>query len=166
MGEGGALSPQVAARRYRDLLSEVAPLLPLEAARWGDSMRAKPFLPTGPEWNELTAPQGWLFSEFFPNRSQRVIRMFRDDGMGSKMSAPKISWNASSRTVVVTRDNPTDKGEFYLTSDGTDPRIPWTGEPRGRKYTGPFKAEPGDLLRIRLYSGSNWGPISEMTFSH
>ncbi|MCW5557083.1 MAG: lamin tail domain-containing protein [Verrucomicrobiae bacterium] len=57
-------------------------------------------------------------------------------------------------------------GTIYYTTDGSDPRVPFTDEvaPTARPYTGPILVDHPMLLRTRSLSETNWSALSEASF--
>jgi len=137
---GGLLSPENARTRYRALLDEIEPLLVPESARWGDSQQARNPLTPDDEWADLTAETDWLFTDFFPQRSDNLIADIRAEGTYPDTDPPLFS--AHGGTVPsgfdLTITNPNTSGTIYFTTDGQDPREPWTSAATGNSYTAPI----------------------------
>lgn len=73
----GALSPEAAAARYEARAAEIHEALLAESARWGDHTRAEPYT-RDVEWQaEFTR----LMTEYFPNRTARLIEQLRAAGL-------------------------------------------------------------------------------------
>ena len=86
LGPGGALSPELAARRYRTLATHVHDAMICESARWGDYRRDVHRYREGP-YELYTVEKHWepevkrLLEEYFPNRSERVLAQLRAAGL-------------------------------------------------------------------------------------
>ncbi|HEY2953358.1 MAG TPA: CotH kinase family protein [Verrucomicrobiae bacterium] len=86
---GGALTPEKAAERYRQWTKEIDGAVAAESARWGDYRRDVHPYKTGP-YELYTRNDHWrpeierLFKEYFPKRTEVVIRQFREAGLYSK----------------------------------------------------------------------------------
>jgi len=72
----GLLSPQSSAKRYRALLDFIEPHLMNESQRWGNAANPEGvrYGPETSKWKKLTGPQSWLFTEFFPQRSEDLLQ--------------------------------------------------------------------------------------------
>jgi len=57
-------------------------------------------------------------------------------------------------------------GTIYYTTDGSDPRTPFTDEvaPAARQYTGPILVDRPMFLRTRSLSETNWSALTEASF--
>jgi len=162
---GGLLSPTQASLRYRRLLNEVEPLLLLESARWGDAINQEsPFRVHNEKWQKLTAPDSWLFTQFFQNRSKDLIEDFQKDGMFPEILPPTPGRPPSRRVEPHQKTihllNPNKVGIIVFTTDGQDPREAWTSAIRGRAYREPITLKEGERVKARIYSERNWSALT------
>ncbi|MBN8247413.1 MAG: CotH kinase family protein [Verrucomicrobia bacterium] len=86
LGPGGALRPDAAAARYRDLADLLRPAIVAESARWGDYRRDVHPYREGP-YELYTADDHWerevdrLMQDYFPVRTGHVIRQLEAAGL-------------------------------------------------------------------------------------
>lgn len=86
LGDGGVLSPKVAADRYRMLVEQLEPALPAEAARWGAYRATVAPYKTGP-YEVYDVKTHWkpevrrLLGEYFPARSKVFGEQLRAAGL-------------------------------------------------------------------------------------
>ena len=78
-GDGGALSPALAAARYAARADEIHGALLGESARWGDTFRAVPYS-RDVEWQ---AEYDRLMTDYFPRRTDLLIEQLRAAGLYS-----------------------------------------------------------------------------------
>jgi len=160
IGEGGELSPQKAADRYRSLLDGVSPLLLAEALRWGDAQRKESYLPHGEEWLSLTGPQSWLFKQFFPLRPIALKQHFRAEGLWPELEPPtSYTRLGRKKETKFYLKNPNQRGIIVFTVDGSDPREKWTGKPRGKAFREPLVLPFGTELKARILSHQKWSAL-------
>ncbi|MDB4354251.1 CotH kinase family protein, partial [Akkermansiaceae bacterium] len=160
--QGGLLSPQSTANRYRALLDEIEPLLSLESSRWGNLYTDEPYGPQTEHWEKLTTQTSWLFQEFFPHRSARLNEHFKQTGLIPTLSPPIIS-DVSSKQAILS--NSASEGKIYYTSDDSDPRERWTGKPTGFLYKQPIRIHPQAVIKARTFHKGEWSALSETKFS-
>jgi hypothetical protein len=62
--------------------------------------------------------------------------------------------------------NPNPAGEIYYTIDGTDPRVPGTGDilPSATMYTAPVPLASSVRFKTRVTSGSTWSVLKDINF--
>jgi len=156
----GALTPKKASGLYRSLLDEVTPLLLAEALRWGDAQRKKSYLPHGEEWQNLTGPQSWLFTQFFPLRPIALKQHFREEGLWPELEPPtSYTRLGKKRETKFYLKNPNQQGIIVYTVDGSDPREQWTGKPRGKAFREALVLPFGTQLKARILSHKKWSPL-------
>jgi len=120
---GGILSPEVAANRYRKLLDEVEPLLDAESARWGDSQEDEPLGTDTLEWEELTGSHSWLFTQFFPKRTDRLLEQLKQAALYPRIFPPVLSASEDSESSMwlLSAKNPNPDGKIIFTTNNIDP---------------------------------------------
>jgi len=84
--DGGPLTPEMAADRYRALADSVALALTAEAARWGDYRRNASAGPAGrvesqPLEKFWRAETNRILTQYFPRRREVVVKQFRERGL-------------------------------------------------------------------------------------
>jgi hypothetical protein len=152
---GGALSPEKASARYKKLLDEIEPLLALESLRWGDARQEKPFGPWGEAWNKNVDQSSWLFREFFPKRTVEMQKALN----GQSLEPPLLT-KSVRRDGRVKVFNPNPQGAIVFTTNGTDPREPWTGKPIGQNYEDSIPVHKGQLVKARVVFKGAWSPVN------
>lgn len=162
---GGLLSHPQASLRYRRQFNLIEPLLLLEGVRWGDAInKAQPFSVDQEKWKKLTAPDGWLFGNFFPNRAEDLMEDFQRDRVFPEMMPPKQGRPPNRRVnrneKIIHLVNPNKTGIVIYTTDGTDPREAWTGKIAGKAYREPISLKAGEVVRTRVYSERHWSALS------
>lgn len=158
--DGGILSPGSASARYRGLLDEVEPLLVPEAVRWGDAYSGSVYGTRTPSWKTLTSKDSWLFSEFFPQRSSALIEMFRADAAYPSIDPPTFSRFVGDKgDSSLDISNPNREGVIYYTTDGSDPRKPWTGRPAGIEYGASTEIPSDATVKARVLEDSEWSAL-------
>lgn len=86
LSNGGPLSRDAAAKRWRDLADSLAPAIPAETARWGNYRLKVHQFKTGP-YEFYTADHHWqpqvnyLLSDYFPQRCAILLDQFRGRGL-------------------------------------------------------------------------------------
>jgi hypothetical protein len=157
---GGALSVLEALNRYRKLLNEVTPLLLAESLRWGDARRKVPYLAHGPEWEQHNSAESWLFTQFFPMRSEALKQHLREEGIWPDLEPPaSFTRRGKKLETKFYLKNSNQRGIIVFTTDGSDPRTPWTGKPRGNAFREPMFLKKGTTVKARILSHQKWSPL-------
>jgi len=87
--QGGVLSPEACARRYRRLADQVRPAMICESARWGDYRRDVHPYRDGP-YELYTVEQHWepevrrLLEDYFPKRTPTFLTQLRAAGLADE----------------------------------------------------------------------------------
>jgi len=87
--QGGALTPENAAERFRKWAKEIDSAVVAESARWGDYRRDVHPYKTGP-YELYTRNDHWrpeidrLLKDYFPKRTEIVLKQFREIGLYPK----------------------------------------------------------------------------------
>jgi hypothetical protein len=161
--EGGALTPKVVADRYKKLADEIDMAIISESARWGDWYNN-----TGP----YTKNANWiprkndLLNNYFPYRTDTVIRQLRNAGYFPTVSAPKFSNNGGAISSVINLGMSTNTGTIYYTTDGTDPRTLMSGvvATTAKTYTNAFSVGSSITVKARAKTNKEWSALTEATF--
>ncbi len=196
----GALTPGEAGRRYAEISAPLDGPIVAESARWGD---AGPALRTELDNRQIwldywrrygrKTPQSrdlhwrprrdWLLRQFFPDRTGAVLRELCAVGLFPPVAAPELdppdgSRGAWLRVVMHSGDakcpGARSDGVIYYTTDGSDPREPWSEEPNrawsgrpsstARPYREPIIITGYTLLRARAFSAGQWSALTEATY--
>ncbi len=190
--DGGALTPESAAERYRVLADEVDAAIVPESARWGDGGPAERTRNENFEmwtlfWSVYSDgyPQNrddhWrperdrLLARFFPVRTGIVLEQLCKEGLYPRVSAPVVShYTPSGKTSALAFMSPygpscessrTD-GTIYYTTDGSDPREAWTGavSQGARPYDGPVTLTGFTPVKARQRSNAEWSALTKVVF--
>lgn len=168
---GGALTPEKAAERWMKRAREVELPIIAESARWGDYRRDLHQYSSGPYQlytrnNQWRAEQQRLLTIYFPNRTTTLLRQLRSAGL-----FPDIAGAAFNQYGGLIRPGfelimSAPSGEIYYTTDGSDPRIAFTGEvsPSAQRYSGALALEEGAVVKARVRQGSEWSALTEALF--
>jgi hypothetical protein len=172
---GGALTPDKTIPRWIKWANELDLAIIAESARWGDYRRDVHQYLYGPyelytKNNHWLVEKSRLLNTYFPVRSDKVLQRYKSDGLYPSVVAPVFNINGSPKYggQVNAGDLLTmtaSAGTIYYTLDGTDPRTPLTGVPRGTTYTGAITLNSTTLVKARAYSGGVWSALSDATFT-
>ena len=172
---GGALTPEKVAERFRARTDEIQLAVIAESARWGDSKLGSGTPPlTKANW--LTAVNN-ILNNYFPQRRDVLIQQLRNAKLSSggaaplfpSLNAPVLNQHGGQVTPGFRAVLSGSGGQFYYTLDGSDPRliggalspsailfVPGGGNSISINETG--------LFRARTMSGSNWSALTEARF--
>lgn len=159
---GGALSPEGAARLWNQRVEELQLPLIAEAARWGDAHRpSQPYTPNE-EWiREATN----LRNLYFPQRTGIVLDQLANQGLWPRVEAPTFHPRESeieTGTLVQLRAN--SGARIYYTLDGSDPRSPG-GDIHPQAQLGrQVPIVRASSLRARAKLNNEWSPLNEFPY--
>ncbi|HEV8603892.1 MAG TPA: lamin tail domain-containing protein [Tepidisphaeraceae bacterium] len=172
----GALTPTVAAARYRMEMAQVDPAVIGESARWGDyrkdvNQKAPNFNGTG---ILLTRDIHWvtetnrILSTYFPIRTFNILQQMRTLNLYPNMDAPEFNQlgGAVSPGFSLTMTN-VSGGTVYYTLDGSDPRLSGGNVAPGvLTYTGPVAINSSAQVKARVYNPVShvWSAITDYNF--
>jgi len=131
---GGPLTPEAVLARWNVRTGQVEPVIPAEAARWGDYRRdVHQHQPDGPfdvyTYEDYWIPErNFLVDEYFPNRTLNLIAQLRSAGLYPMLDAPEFfvdgeAWPAGGITRGAPLAMTSSEGVVYYTLDGTDPAV-------------------------------------------
>ena len=169
----GALTPNRVLERWNRRSDEIYSALIGESARWGDAKRPNQPFTRDVEWTE---ERRRLIEEYFPERTEVLVRQLKAADLYPEVQAPQFNQHggqiASDFKLTMTAGalfNP-EKGVFYYTEDGTDPRLYAVGDvaPSAIAYN---KQSSGITLaqsttinaRTRRDDGT-WSALAQATF--
>jgi hypothetical protein len=161
----GVLTPAQAAQRFRRRVKEIEEAVIAESARWGDYRRDAHPYKTGP-YELYTRDDHWrpeihrLFDDYFPKRTEALLRQFRETGLYPKMDAPVGQRVADSLILRAAR------GEVHFTLDGTDPRqAGGQPSPTASTYVSPIPFSAQTRIKARALDRSRepaeWSALAE-----
>ncbi|MDM7925998.1 MAG: CotH kinase family protein [bacterium] len=166
----GALTAEANIRRFMSRVREIDMAIIAESARWGDAQVSTP----------RTKHDDWLpqvdnvVDNFFPFRNGIVLDQLRQAGLWPELAPPvfkaggmavecrSITAETAGRLSV---SNPNAGGTVWVTTDGTDPRLPG-GAVSGRALSG---LEPSvdfrstTRVKARVLDGNVWSALAELT---
>lgn len=145
---GGALSLSSNRDRLNRLAATVESAIIAESARWGDEAVDPPR--NRRDWE---GARDYILNDYFPNRTERVVRQLRDDGLYSTVDGVTISPPGGVINVgaSVSMTGP-ETGTIYYTINGADPMRPdGSVDPTAQVFAA--SAEVRDPL---VASGSTW----------
>ncbi|MDP6794487.1 MAG: CotH kinase family protein [Verrucomicrobiota bacterium] len=121
---GGALTPDMVQKQFRERIDEIEMSVVCESARWGDSS----YTPSGGQASTERPPRNrdddWiheinrLVNDYFPARSEIVLSQLYRHGVISDVAAPVYQLNGDKSQVSIQARN----GDLFVTTDGSDPR--------------------------------------------
>ena len=144
----------------------------LLAKWWAVQGEVSPVLPY------LGYPANFIPNTFIPNREDPILGVFEQQGLFNRsLGAPVFYVNGSAKFGgYVTSSNSftmTDPcssgGTIYYTTDGSDPRTPYTAAVSGTAtpYTGSFTLNKSTDLKARIYKSSTakWSSLNEAVYA-
>ena len=111
-----------------------------------------------------------LLSTYFPRRSDQVLRSLTSAGLYPRTAAPVLS-QPGGRVEAGFRLELTQpagqQGEIYYTLDGSDPRVPVSGQVAASAmiYTSPVSISDYTVVKSRLRDGAQWSALNEAVFT-
>jgi hypothetical protein len=137
-----------------------------EAARWGSYRRDVHPFRTGP-YEQYSRERNFrpevdrLFRDYFPRRTEVVLRQFRGAGLYPAVDPPEVRLDGGE-TFLAAPEGRT----IYFTTDGTDPRLPGGKvAPSAQQYTRPVNVPRGKTLKVRVFAtgtaGGEWSAVVE-----
>ncbi len=163
---GGALTPETAANRYRALSDKISNAIVAESARWGNYRRDVHQYKVGPY--EFYKPDvHWrpevnrLLSQYFAQRPEAFLRQLRARGLYPRAESPVVSPDQNSLSLTAR------EGTVYYTVDGTDPRaLGGKLSATALRYSGPLPRMPGQGIKARAATGQEglleWSALVEI----
>jgi len=169
----GFLTPGPLQESHDYRMNEIKTALVAETARW----QPDPNNPRDPGLVGLDLPwdrdQEWMAEwdfvrdTFWPQRNAILIQQLRDRGW-YPIDAPEFSPSGGPVDVGTTPVPLTHDGELYITTDGSDPRMPGgTVNPNAILLSGsdtiPAITESSQV-NARIKMGEVWSPVNELRF--
>jgi hypothetical protein len=162
---GGAMTAQACSDRWMARATEIDTAIIAESARWGDYLTPATPRTRNADW----LPQvQWHVTNYFlatpTSRSDIVLSQLKARGWYPAVAAPVFAQhgglfsNGFALAISAT-------SAVYYTSDGTDPREPGTGTPRGTLYTGSILLPWSANVKARAYSSGQWSALNEAVFT-
>lgn len=152
-----------------------------ESLRWGDYRRDVHQYQEG-LFQLYTREDHWLpenqrkVNSYFVTRGTTVLNQFRSAGLYPSLDAPEyrqstvagpiIASGAVAAGYVVAMRNP-GAGVIYYTTNGSDPRVYYSGEVAAAAltYSTPLVLGTTITLKARVLNGTTWSALNEATFT-
>ena len=164
----GALTPDANVARLNTLAEPLDRAVVGESARWGDAWMDQVDPPR-------TRDDDWiprldeLREDYFPRRTEIVIRQYRSVGLYPSADAPVFSQHGGD--VVdgfgLSIDGLDQEGTIYVTTDGSDPRAAdGTASPTAFAFEGvPLTIRESQTVKARFFDGDEWSALTEADFT-
>ncbi|MCA9216755.1 MAG: lamin tail domain-containing protein, partial [Planctomycetales bacterium] len=133
------------------------------SARWGDHQR--PDRPYDRD-NDWLKEQNRLLKEYFPERTDVVMRLYRQEGLFPKIDAPAFSQHGGIVANGFGISLTADIGTIYYTTDGTDPRHPGGAISDSAKVLddGSLQILSDTTIKSRAFHDGEWSALNEVSF--
>lgn len=159
----GAMTAEQAAARWRRRSDQLDLAIIGESARWGDHQRADQPYDRDRDW---LSEQNRLFKEYFPERSDIVVQLYRQEGLFPSIDAPNFNQHggivSSPFEVAISAGD----GTIYYTTDGTDPRLPGGAVSNtSLTYSTPIRVTEDTTFMARVLKDGEWSALNEATFN-
>jgi len=179
---GGALTREAVTARWQHWQAIVDDGMVAESCRWGDYRRDVHNYADG-SYVLYTRENQWLLemsrmvNSYFINRHGIVLSQLRTAGLYPTLDAPEFRETSvagpliGSSTVaagtVVALNNPGGVGTIYCTTNGSDPRVYYSGAVADGVITNPppFALNGPVTLKARVLNGATWSALNEATFT-
>lgn len=159
----GALTTNQAMTRFVQLCDIIDSAIVAESARWGDVVRRNQPYTRNVEW---LAEKNRLLTQFFPQRTGRVIQQFIRAGLYPELAAPMLSHISGEFTGPFELTLHAPNGTIFFTTDGTDPRLPGGAlAPRARAYSGPIVIAGSQQILARTWRSNTWSALTAADFT-
>jgi hypothetical protein len=162
---GGLLTADKAIERFQARAAQIDMAIIAESARWGSaSLNKNTWL--GAVNSEVTG--------FFPGRVGTVIGQLKTteliDGyvvapLYPSVSAPTFNQHGGEVASGFNLTINAPSGTIYYTTNGSDPRESFTGNPVGTQYSGPVPLNESTHVKARTLSGGTWSALNEAIFA-
>ncbi|MBN1220385.1 MAG: lamin tail domain-containing protein [Anaerolineae bacterium] len=164
---GGALTDAKAQQRWQQLTTEIDPVILNESARWGDANRENPL--TQVDWSQANKA---VLAQMDGNAG-RLIAQAREAGLYPQFDPPTFSKHGdlveAGFELSMTLPDSCQDCMIYYTTDGSDPRMSYTGEvyPNAVAYSGPAVLTQTAQIKARTYNPQaeqNWSALNEAIY--
>ncbi|MDO9155159.1 MAG: T9SS type A sorting domain-containing protein [Paludibacter sp.] len=161
LNAAGTLTPAAAVARYIKLADEIDMPIIAESARWGDCIGT--LYAKNSHW---TPRKQRLLTNYFPFRTDTVIKQLRNAGYFPTVQAPTFTHYGGTITSAINLGMSTNSGTIYYTTDGSDPRTSITGTvtASSKTYTNTFSVGSSFTVKARAKTSTEWSPITEAAF--
>jgi hypothetical protein len=171
---GGALTPDASKARYSALAAIIEPAITAEAARWGDNSFTRQGRTNYTKRNWESARNGVL--AFFDRRHSTALTQYQRVNLYPRIEAPVFNLHggtvAADFLLTMTSADSTG-GRILYTTDGSDPRVPQTGEATPEtllvkeasalQWHVPLAANDGYIVNGKLWTDPAFEPDASWT---
>jgi hypothetical protein len=114
----------------------------------------------------IPSMQTTIIDTWVPQRRPAIFSHFPQYGLAAYTNAPVLRQHGGRVPPGYLLTMSTTAGQIYYTTNGTDPRVPFTGEvsPEARLYTGPLTLLQSLPIRARALAGTQWSALTAADF--
>lgn len=160
---GGTLTTNQAMQRFVRLCDIIDGAIVGESARWGDVVRRNQPYTRNLEW---LAEKNRLLTQFFPQRTERVVQQFIKAGLYPALPAPVFNHSGGTFDQPFELAMNVSAGTIYFTTNGVDPRLPGGARSADAKtYAGPIAISSSQEIRARAWRTNAWSALSVVEFT-
>mgnify|MGYP003869412161 CR=1 FL=1 len=107
-----------------------------------------------------------IINTWVPQRRPAIFSHFPEYGLAAYTNAPVFRQHGGRVPPHYLLSMSTTAGTIYYTTNGTDPRVPFTGEisPDARLYTAPLVLTQSLPVRARALAGGQWSALTAADF--
>ncbi|MCX8156061.1 MAG: lamin tail domain-containing protein [Verrucomicrobiae bacterium] len=114
----------------------------------------------------IPSMQTTIIDTWVPQRRPAIFSHFPQYGLAAYTNAPVLRQHGGRVPPGYQLTMTTTAGQIYYTTNGADPRVPFTGEisPDARLYSGPLILNQSLPLRARARVGTQWSALTAADF--
>jgi hypothetical protein len=116
--------------------------------------------------NTITGFNNRIGTTWIPQRRRYVLDHLRLAGFLASSNAPVFSQSSGRVPAGYALEMSRLAGTIYYTTNGTDPRVPFSGEPsrEALAYAAPLRLAAPLEIKARTLDGTNWSALTEAVF--
>lgn len=184
---GGALTVEKNVARWQKWQAILDKPVVAESCRWGDYRRDVHRYSEG-TYELYTREDHWMpentrvIETYFPTRAGLILDQLRESGLYPTLNAPEFRLASGGSAIGSGQIAPgtpialalptatagtTSAGTIYYTTDGTDPRVIYSGALGGgaQAYGQPFAVSSTTTLKARALNAGTWSALTEVTLA-